>query len=169
MRRNRIIWATLWVASVVLISFYGGPVSYGIFAVLTLTPVISLAYILLVLARFKIYQYFECPEIVSRHVIPFYFTLQNEDFFAFSGVRVNFYSDFSAIEGLSDDIEYELLPGTKIKKETGLICRYRGEYEVGIRSVVLQDHLRLFSVQKQRAPESHRITRHNRALYPAEY
>ena len=146
MRRNRIIWAALWVASVVLISFYGGAVSYGIFTILTLTPVISLAYILLVLARFKIYQYFECPEIVSRHVIPFYFTLQNEDFFAFSGVRVNFYSDFSSIEGLSDDIEYELLPGTKIKKDTGLICRYRGEYEVGIRSVVLQDHLRLFKI-----------------------
>ena len=146
MRRNRIIWAALWAASVVLISFYGGPVSYGIFAVLTLTPVISFAYILLVLSRFKIYQYFECPEIVSRHVIPFYFTLQNEDFFAFSGVRVNFYSDFSAIEGLGDDIEYELLPGTKIKKETSLICRYRGEYEVGIRSVELQDHLRLFKI-----------------------
>ena len=69
----------------------------SIFAVFTLTPVISFAYILLVLSRFKIYQYFECPEIVSRHVIPFYFTLQNEDFFAFSGVRVNLSGSTSSI------------------------------------------------------------------------
>ena len=146
MRRNRLILAALWILSLICISFYGGSASYGFFAAVTLIPVVSLLYLLLVLSRFKIYQYFECPEIVSNHIVPFYFTLQNEDLFAFSGVRVSFYSDFSSIEGLSDDIEYELLPKTRIKKETGLICRYRGEYLVGIRSVTLCDYLRLFKI-----------------------
>ena len=146
MLRNRLILAALWILSLICISFYGGPASYGFFAAVTLIPVVSLLYLLLVLSRFKIYQYFECPEIVSNHIVPFYFTLQNEDLFAFSGVRVSFYSDFSSIEGLSDDIEYELLPKTRIKKETGLICRYRGEYLVGIRSVTLCDYLRLFKI-----------------------
>ena len=153
MRRNRLILAALWILSVICISFYGGSVSYGFFAVVTLVPVVSLIYLLLVLSRFKIYQHFECPEIVSDHIVPFYFTLQNEDLFAFSGIRVSFYSDFSSIEGLSDDIEYELLPKTKIKKETGLICRYRGEYLVGIKSVTLCDYLRLFRITcKNREP-----------------
>ena len=146
MRRNRIILVVLWITSVVCISFYGGTVSYGFFTVVSLIPVVSLIYLLLVLLRFKIYQRFECPEIVSNHVVPFYFTLQNEDFFAFAGVRVNFYSDFSEIDGLSDDIEYELLPHTKIRKETGLLCRYRGEYDVGIKSVTLRDFFGLFSI-----------------------
>ena len=153
MKRNRLILAALWILSLVGISFYGGPVSYGFFALTTLTPLVSMAYLALVFSRFKIYQYFECPEIVSNHMIPFYFTLQNEDLFAFSGVRVTFYSDFSSIEGLSDDIEYELLPRTKIKKQTDLICKYRGEYLVGIKSVTLRDYLCLFSITyKNREP-----------------
>ncbi|MCR4690896.1 MAG: DUF58 domain-containing protein [Lachnospiraceae bacterium] len=149
MQRNRIILAILWLLSVAGISFYGGPVSYGLFTVLTLIPVISLLYLLLVFMRFKMYQEFTSPGIVCNHPVPFYFTLQNEDLFAFSGVRVTFHSDFSHIDGLSDRTEYELLPHSRIKKETNLLCHYRGEYEVGIRSVVLQDFFRLFRLTYQ--------------------
>ena len=153
MLRNRLIVAALWILSLVGISFYGGPVSYGFFAVITLIPLISLLYLLLVLARFKIYQRFESKDLVADHVVPFFFTLQNEDWFAFAGVRVKFHSDHSSIEGLSDDIEYELLPQTKITKETELICKYRGEYNVGISSVVLRDYLCLFKITyKNREP-----------------
>ena len=146
MLRNRLILAALLILSLVGISFYGGPVTYGFFFVMTLIPVILLVYLLLVLARFKIYQHFESKDIVSDHKIPFYFTLQNEDCFAFCAVRVSFYSDFSVIDGLSDDNEYELLPQSKIKKETGLVCRYRGEYNVGIKSVTLRDFLCIFKL-----------------------
>lgn len=146
MRRNWLILAALWILSLVGISFFGGTISYGFFAVVTMIPLASLLYLILVLARFKVYQHFECPEIVSNHVVPFYFTLQNEDWFPFSGVRVTFYSDFSSIEGLDDSIEYELLPKTKIKKETMLLCRYRGEYLVGIKAVTFRDHLCLFKI-----------------------
>lgn len=146
MLRNRLILAALWIFSLVGISFYGGPLTYGFFAVMTILPIVLLLYLLLVLARFKIYQHLESREIVSNHKIPFYFTLQNEDLFAFSAVRVTFYSDFSVIDGLSDDNEYELLPKDKIKKETGLICKYRGEYNVGIRSVTLRDFLCIFKI-----------------------
>ena len=146
MLRNRLILAALWILSLVGISFLGGPVTYGFFAVMTLIPVILLIYLLLVLARFKIYQYLESKAIVSDHKIPFYFTLQNEDHFPFCAVRVSFYSDFSVIDGLSDDNEYELLPKAKIKKETGLICKYRGEYNVGIKSVTLRDFLCIFKL-----------------------
>lgn len=149
MLRNRLIFFLLWVISLVGISFYGGPLSYGFFAVMTFIPIACLIYLLIVLLRFKIYQDFESHDIVSNHKTPFYFTLQNEDRFAFCAVRVQFYSDFSVIDGLKDDTEYELLPGDKIKKETVLVCRYRGEYCVGIRSVTLRDFLCLFKITYQ--------------------
>ncbi len=157
MLRNRLILLALWILSLVGISFYGGPISYGFFAVITLIPIGSLIYLLLVLARFKIYQDFESAGLVSNHKIPFFFTLQNEDHFAFCAVRVKFFSDFSVIDGLSDDIEYELLPGDKIRKETALICRYRGEYCVGIKSVTLRDFLCLFKITYKK-PEALRVT-----------
>ncbi len=157
MLRNRLIYLLLWALSLVGISFYGGPVSYGFFAVMTLIPIVCLIYLLLVLLRFKIYQDFESNDIVSDRKTRFYFTLQNEDRFAFCAVRVNFYSDFSVIEGLKDDIEYELLPHDRIKKETYLVCRYRGEYCVGIRSVTLRDFLCLFKITYHN-PEALRVT-----------
>ena len=41
-------------------------------------------------------------------------------------------------------MEYELLPEDKITCSTNLVCRYRGEYEIGVKEVVLTDFFRLF-------------------------
>lgn len=153
MRRNRIILLLLWIASLVGISFYGGPVSYGFFGVLTLIPVISLIYIVCVILQFKIYQRIENRYPISNRTSVFYFTLQNESLMTFAGIRVFFYSTFSTISGLEDAIEYELSPHTGIKKQTELVCKYRGEYEVGIKKIIAQDFFRLFSVSyKNREP-----------------
>ena len=146
MRRNRIIWLALYIMSLVAISFYGGAVSYGLFFVLTAVPVVSLLYILLVIVWFKIYQKLEGRNVVANHRTDFYFTLQNESLLAFAGIRVLFYSDYSTIDGLDDRTEYELAPHSGIRKQTGLICRYRGEYEVGIRTIIVTDLFRLFSI-----------------------
>ena len=90
MRRNRIILLILWIASLFAISFYGGTISYGIFAFLTLIPVIAVIYILLVRSFFRIYQEIDARDLRANHSSVFYFTLQNESFMAFSGVRVLF-------------------------------------------------------------------------------
>lgn len=151
MKRNRIILGILWILSLVGISFFGGPVSYGFFALLTLVPLVSLGYLLCTLTFFRIYQELDSKNLVADHQVDFFFTLMNEYFFGFSSIRVRFFSSFSKISGLDDGVEYELLPGTGITKQTVLLCRYRGEYEVGIKSVEMQDYLRLF-----------RITHHNK-------
>ena len=51
------------------------------------------------------------------------------------------------MEELPGDTEYELLPGTRHTFETRLVCRYRGEYEVGVKEVVVTDFLRLFQLR----------------------
>lgn len=144
MKRNRILFCILWVLSVVGISFYGGPVSYGFFALLTLIPIFSFGYLLCVMFFFRIYQELDSKNLVANHTVPFFFKLMNEYFFGFASIRVRFFSSFSTISGLDDGIEYELLPKTGITKQTDLVCKYRGEYEVGIKQVEMQDFLRLF-------------------------
>jgi len=143
MKQNRIVFAVLWILSLVGISFYGGPVSYGFFALTTLIPIVSFVYLLAVMLFFRIYQELDSKNLVADHVVPFYFNLMNEFFFGFASIRVRFYSSFSSIGGLDDGTEYELLPGTGIQKQTSLVCRYRGEYEVGIKRVEMQDYFRL--------------------------
>jgi len=144
MKRNRIIWFVTWIISIIIISFFGGAVSYTFFYCITLIPLISLIYLLYVYFFFHIYQKVNSRNIVVDQPVPYYFILVNEYPFSFAGVRVRFYSSFSYIRELNDDIEYELLPKTEIKKETNIVCKYRGQYDIGIKTVEIQDFFRLF-------------------------
>lgn len=144
MRKYRILFLCLWVLSLAAISVYGGVVSYGFFFGVSLLPVVSLTYIACVYFRFKIYQELGSRNMVCGQPEDYSFILQNESSFAFSGVSVSLFSDFSYVEELPGSLEYELLPGDRFTYKTRLVCRYRGEYEVGIKEVVVTDFLRLF-------------------------
>ena len=95
MRRNRLIALGLLLLSLIAISFCGGPVSYGFFFFMLVAPVISVIYTLVLFLRFKLYQKIESKVAVAESPVTFYFTLQNEDFFGFAGVKTVFFSDFS--------------------------------------------------------------------------
>lgn len=147
MRKRRAVLGVSWLLSLAAISFYGGTVSYGIFFALTFLPLLSLFYIVCVWFRYKVYQEIGSRNIVSGQSVPYYFVLQNEDKFAFAAIGISFFSDFSYVEELPGKTEYELLPGEKYRYETSFVCRYRGEYEVGIKEVTISDFLRLFRIQ----------------------
>ncbi len=144
MRRNRIIWFCLWVLSVVGISLKGGTVTYGFFTLLTLAPFLSLFYLLAVYMLFHIYQELENRFVTVNEPVRYRFALVNEYPLQFVSIRVRFFSLFSSITDLDDETEYELKPHTRIEKETRLICKYRGEYEIGIKEIEIQDFFRLF-------------------------
>lgn len=134
----------LWILSLISISFYGGTISYGFFFGMTLLPVISLLYLAFVYFRFKIYQELEGRNVVCGESVPYFFVLQNDDYFAFTSISIQLFSSFSYVEKLPDGIEFELLPGDKITHKTKLVCKYRGEYEVGVKKIVITDFFRLF-------------------------
>ena len=107
-------------------------------------PVISLIYLVCVYFRFKIYQETEKKNLVCGQPTPYLFILQNEDWFAYTGISVRMHSSFSYAEETFENAEYELLPGDKTVCETKIVCKYRGEYEIGVKEVVLTDFFRLF-------------------------
>lgn len=153
MRLRRWALLGLWLLSLPVISFYGGAVSYGFFFGVTLVPVVSAVYLLAVYLRFKIYQKLESRNVVCGQPVPYFFVLQNDDYFAFTSVGVRLFSSFSYVEKLPDGTSYELLPGDKYTFETKLVCKYRGEYEVGVKEIVITDFLRLFQIS-YRVPET---------------
>ncbi|MCR5425481.1 MAG: DUF58 domain-containing protein [Lachnospiraceae bacterium] len=147
MKRSRWIYLALLLLSLVAISFYGGAVSFGFFFAVLIFPLIALVYILLVWLQFKIYQKTGSRNIVCDTPVSYEFILQNEDFFSFAGIRVFFYSDFSTLERLPDEMDYEILPGQRYSYETTLRCKYRGEYEVGVKEVVITDFSGLLRIR----------------------
>ena len=134
----------IMILSLILISCYGGAASYGIFTMVTLIPVVSIIYIVCVGLSFSIYQSIGTNVVTAGEVVPFYFSMMNEHHFGYAGLRVLFFADFSTIDSLEDGMEFELLPLTGIERQTNLVCKYRGEYEVGIRAVEVSDFFRLF-------------------------
>lgn len=159
MKRNRIIWFCLWVLSVIGISLRGGAVTYGLFTVLTLVPVISLLYLAAVYLLFHIYQELEQRYVSVNEPVRYRFALVNEYPLQFVSIRVRFFSGFSSITGLDDDTEYELRPHARIEKETMLICKYRGEYEIGIKEIEIQDFFRLFRLKYRNRECIHAVVR----------
>lgn len=181
MKRNRIVYFLLCIAVIVLASFRGGPITYSIlFGVLLVAPV-SLIYLLIVYAFFKLYQVLGTKHITAYEPIPYYFVLQNEYLLNFCHISVSTYSTFSYIDELQQDGKpndettnisnrknrksnnqtkkdsgitktYELLPGESVRYDTTLICRYRGDYHVGIKQITIVDFFRLFKIT-YRVPE----------------
>ncbi len=144
MKWRRIIYLFLWIMSLVGISFYGGAISYGFFWGVTLVPVISLIYLMLFFSQFRVYQDIESRNIVCKQAMPYYFTLPNETFYSFAGLSIRLFSGFSYVTDMPEDEEYELLPGDSYTYHTNLICKYRGEYEVGVKEIIVTDFFRLF-------------------------
>ncbi len=99
----------LWLLSLAAITCYGGAVSYGLFWGMTLLPAVSLGYIVWVYFRFKIYQEIGSRSMVCGRPESYFFVLKNEDFFAYAGVSVRLYSDFSYVEELPGDVELSLI------------------------------------------------------------
>ncbi len=147
MKRRRVVLLILWVLSLIGISFYGGAISYGFFWGITLIPVLSFLYLLFVFTQFRIYQEIDSRAIVTKQPMPYFFVLQNETYFTFASLSVRLFSDFSYVTDMTDDEEYELLPGDTYTYRTSLICRYRGEYEVGVREITITDFFRLFRLR----------------------
>lgn len=146
MKVRRWIFLGVWILTLVLISYRGGAVSYGLFFAVSLIPVICLIYLACVYFCFKVYQELESRNVVCDQPVGYYFVLQNDARFAFSGISVRMFSDLSYVEELPGQTEFELLPGETYKYKTRLVCKYRGEYEVGIEDIIITDFLGLFRV-----------------------
>lgn len=146
MRKNRIVFGILWILSVIGISVYGGAISYGFFFALTLMPILSYIYLLRVYLRFRIYQEVQSREMVCKEPMPYYFVIQNGDYFAFSSISIRLFAGLSYVEDVPDGIEYELIPQDRFTYATTMVCKYRGEYEIGIKKVLLTDFFRMFTL-----------------------
>lgn len=147
MKVRKIFLLLLWLLSLLAISLYGGAISYGFFFGITLIPVVSLVYLLVVHERFRIYQEIGCREVLCGQEMPYFFVLQNGDHCAFASVSVRLFPELSYVEHIPDDMEFELLPGERYTFETNLVCRYRGEYEVGVKEVTITDFFRIFRLK----------------------
>lgn len=134
----------LFFAALVFIYFYGGEIPYTIFYVIVLLPVVSLLYTLLVFVRFKYGQDTDKKFVTKGDKVNFIFSIHNEDFFLFPYVKVSFYGAKTVFANQFQVKNFSLAPFHGRTFSFELLCNYRGNYEIGIDSVEIEDFLGLF-------------------------
>ena len=110
MKINRFICLLLVIGCGVFASYYGGNISYALFYLVLMLPVVSFFYTVYVYARFKIYQSIDSYLVVKGDWTNYAFIVANEDFITFRNIKVNFLKDKSTIEEGTQATEYSLLP-----------------------------------------------------------
>ncbi|HWT27634.1 MAG TPA: DUF58 domain-containing protein [Mobilitalea sp.] len=146
MRINRWICALSIISSGVFASYYGGNISYALFYLTIMIPIVAFFYTVYVYFRFKLYQSMDSYLVVKGDWTLYSFVIANEDYITFRNVKVNFLKDKSTIEATNQTAEYSLLPNESERLETRIKCNYRGEYYVGVDSVEVTDFLYLFTI-----------------------
>ncbi|MCL1823089.1 MAG: DUF58 domain-containing protein [Oscillospiraceae bacterium] len=135
------------IAAAVFASFFGGSFSYALFYASLAIPVTCLIYLFFVIAKLKIHQSIDSKIVVKGEKIGYNFKFTNESSVYFTSVKAEFISDYSKVDLNKYQHEISLAPGQKSENETELICLYRGEYKVGVKSVIVKDYLELFSIK----------------------
>jgi hypothetical protein len=146
MKFNRLICFLSIIGCGIFASYYGGNISYALFYLTILVPIIAFLYTVYVYARFKLYQSIGSVMVVKGDWMLYSFIIANEDYITFRNVKVNFLKDKSTIEDANKTTEYSLLPNESERLETRIKCNYRGEYHVGVDSIEVTDFLYLFTI-----------------------
>ena len=146
MKTNRIISVLAIIGCSIFASYNGGNISYALFYLSILLPIVAFLYTLYVFVRFKLYQTMDSHLVMKGDWSTYSFVIANEDVVTYRNIKVNLLKDKSTIEATNQSMEYSLLPNESEKMETRIKCNYRGEYYVGVDSIEVTDFLYLFKI-----------------------
>lgn len=146
MRKKWIFLFAFFLAALVLVSFRGGRLAYMLFYFVTAVPVVSFLYALAVRMRFKFFQSVSAVTAVKKEPLDYCLKIQNEDRFFYEGIAVDFFRENSRVSGMEEALSLHLEAGACCEREAKLVCKYRGEYEVGVSRFYISDYLHLFRI-----------------------
>ncbi len=146
MKKNKILFASLFVLSLIFIYFYGGKIPYMLFYVIVLLPVISVALTLIAYARFKFVEEIDKRLIVKNDTINYKFSIYNNDLFLYPYISINFYGSDTLFSKQFQTKSFSLLPLKKKTYSFDLTCKYRGDYMVGVKTIEFEDYLGIFKI-----------------------
>ncbi len=146
-RINRILYAVLFLLCLIFIYFFGGKVPYMFFSVVVVLPLVSFAYILLIFLRFKFTQDTDKKFIMKGDRVNFLFSIHNEDLFFYPYMKVVFCGAETIFAQQFQSKSLSILPFKRKTFSFELECKYRGSYEIGIKSVEIEDLLGIFKLR----------------------
>lgn len=164
MNRNRLLYAFIFFMSLSFIYFYGGKVPYMFFYTVLIMPLVSLAYTFVIYMRFKYSQDVDKRFVEKGDNVNFIFNITNEDPLLFPYMRIAFCGAETIFSEQFQQTSFSIPPYGKKSFYFNLNCNYRGNYEIGLKSIELVDFLGIFKLTyKIFGPKS--ITVYPRIVY----
>ncbi|HOQ07500.1 MAG TPA: DUF58 domain-containing protein [Clostridiales bacterium] len=147
MKRARILFICLFVSALVFAYFNGGKIPYMFLYTMLLLPVFSVLYTLLVYMRFKLGQDLDKRFVTKGDKVNFLFSINNEDFLLYPYLKVSLHGSDTIFENQYHVRNFSLPPFSGRNYAFELQCNYRGNYEIGIDSVEIEDFFGLVKLR----------------------
>lgn len=156
MRRNRIVFLFLFILSIIYRYNFGGFVPSFFFNTLLSLLFISIGYTLYVYLRFKFVQDIDKRVVIKGDRVKLIVKLCNEDFLIFPYVYVSFFGSHSIFNADSYSQSLSIAPLSKKEFVFDMECKFRGQYEVGISDIYIEDFIGLIRL-KYKIPETKKV------------
>lgn len=144
MKQSRILYLCLFFSALCFAYFNGGKMPYVLLYTMLILPLVSLAYTFVIYLRFKFGQDLDKKFVTKGDKVNFIFSFNNEDFFIYPYIRVFFHGAKTIFENQFQVKNFSLQPFSGRNFSFELQCNYRGNYEIGIHSVEIDDFFGLF-------------------------
>jgi len=147
MKRTRILYICLFAAALVFAYFNGGRIPYMFLYTMLLLPAFSVLYTLIIYMRFKLGQDLDKRFVTKGDRVSFLFSINNEDFLLYPYLKVSLYGSDTIFENQYQIRNFSLPPFSGRNYAFELQCNYRGNYEIGIDSVEIEDFFGLIKLR----------------------
>jgi len=164
MKQSRILYLCLFLMALIFAYFNGGKIPYMLLYTAILMPIVSLVYTIIIYLRFKYGQELDKNFVTKGDKVHFIFSVNNEDFLIYPYIRVTFHGAKTIFENQVQIRNFSLKPYSGISSSFELQCNYRGNYEIGINSLEIEDFFGLFKF-KYHVNEPKYVTVYPRIVY----
>lgn len=168
MRKNRITFIFLLVLAIIFKYNFGGFVPSFFLNTLLSLLIFSIGYTIYVYIRFKFVQDIDKRVITKGESVKLVIKLSNEDFMIYPYVYVAFLGSHMLFNAESYSQSLSITPFSKKEFVFDMQCRYRGEYEVGISHIHIEDFLGLIRLN-YKIPETKKIIVHPKIEHLAKF
>ncbi len=156
MRKSRISYVFLLIVSIIFLYNFGGFVSFFFFNTLVALFILSLVYTIFVFVRIKFIQEIDKRVIVKGETVRLVVKISNEDILVYPYVFATFFSSHSSFKGKNSSQSLSISPKSGKEFIFDMECKFRGEYEVGLSEIYIEDFLGLIKL-KYKIPEPKKI------------
>ncbi|WP_026518165.1 DUF58 domain-containing protein [Butyrivibrio sp. MC2021] len=146
-KKGLLLYLLILLGSLVLASFYGGPVSFVLLYALLLMIPISLIYMIINIFSVSLYQEIEVHKLAKGDTHNYRVLVENSGILPIHNMTFGLYRDRSEFVSLRDGDEVSLDVRQKKEISSGISCKYAGAYNIGVEDLFFTDPFRIMRLK----------------------